>query len=165
ELGASVPHRRLACKRENRRPFAHPSSTGSSSAFVLGVSGASCQKIAADAHVIMPTHTNDARNACSASCLAASVALKFDKSAAAAATPMLMASIWPTDRRPVPLLACCGPRSLSVTVFIVVNCSELTAPKEKNCKILSHTGCSAVMSANEAIIVPTSKVFVMSKLR
>ena len=45
------------------------------------------------------------------------------------AAPKPVASIITIDNKLLPLLAWCVSRSRRVTVFITVNCIELTAPK------------------------------------
>ena len=62
---------------------------------------------------------------------AAKKLVKAASTAPAAATPMLMlmASICTIDNKLLPLLAMWLSRSRRVTVFMAVNCIELTAPK------------------------------------
>ncbi|MNE69976.1 hypothetical protein D3C80_1657360 [compost metagenome] len=60
-------------------------------------------------------------------------AVKPPNSAPAQATPRLSDSCATTDSRLLPLLALASSRSMSVTVFIAVNCMEFTAPRRPSC--------------------------------
>jgi hypothetical protein len=99
----------------------------------------------ADASVISPMRQRSpGRRAACAPLAGAEDAVKPASTAPAAATPMLMASICTMDSRLLPLLAMLPSRSRRVTVFIAVNCSELTAPKQASCRMCSHSGWAGV---------------------
>ncbi len=62
-------------------------------------------------------------------------------------------------------VAAAGPgtaRSLSVTVFMAVNCIEFTTPKSASCMSSTHSGCSREISAKLAMAEPTSTVLTTS---
>ena len=129
--------------------------------------GSSCAKMAADVTVTTPTQTNVQRNAPSVSRCSGPAATppKAPSSPPATATPRLIDSIITIDSRLLPLLASSPSRSRSVSVFIAVNCSELTAPKAANCTACTHTGRPGRTSAKLAIAVPTSSVLPTSTRR
>ncbi len=70
----------------------------------------------------------------------------------------LIASICTIDSRLLPLLAMPSSRSRKVTVFIAVNCSELTAPKASSCRTCIANGCDGAARPKLAIVSPTSAV-------
>ncbi|MCY1443762.1 hypothetical protein D9M71_601950 [compost metagenome] len=92
-------------------------------------------KIAAASMAIRPMVTKVSWNAprvlSTPSALPAAV--KPPSRAPAQATPRLSDNCATTDSRLLPLLALLSSRSIRVTVFIAVNCIELTAPSRPNC--------------------------------
>ena len=118
--------------------------------------------------VSTPIVTSAPRNtdtACGPASTAPNQPEKVLSSAAATLTPRLMPSICTIDIRLLPLDAWPGPKSLSVTVFIAVNCIELTAPNAANCRMRSQSGCEGVISAKLAIIRPSASVLNTSTRR
>ncbi|MCY1442283.1 hypothetical protein D9M71_586470 [compost metagenome] len=90
----------------------------------------SCRKIAEASIDITPTVRNVSWKASSV-VLTPSLApaeVKPPSRAPAQATPRLRAICATTDSKLLPLLALASSRSIRVTVFIAVNCNELTAP-------------------------------------
>ena len=78
---------------------------------------------------------------------------------------MPMATICTIDSRLLPLLAMSCPRSLRVTVFMAVNCSEFTAPNTASCTTCTHSGCEGAASPKLAMVTPTSSVLPTSTWR
>ena len=78
---------------------------------------------------------------------------------------MPMASICTMDSRLLPLLALPASRSLSVTVFMAVNCMELVAPKISSWTMTTHSGSAVETVPKLAIISDSTRVLPMSTRR
>ncbi len=112
-----------------------------------------------------PTQRKVSWKACSTSLPAAPSTVKPPSSAPAVATPRLIDNCTTTDSRLLPLLASAWLRPIRVTVFIAVNCMELTMPISPRCTSSSQVGVCVSMVARLAIRPPSSKVLPISRRR
>ena len=70
-----------------------------------------------------------------------------------------------TDSRLLPSLSCRWGRSMSVTVFMAVNCMELMTPRQVNSRTMAVTGVCAPIKAKLMANNPNNNVLTSRKRR
>ncbi|MNN60739.1 hypothetical protein D3C81_1759380 [compost metagenome] len=85
--------------------------------------------------------------------------------APAHATPRLNDNCATTDSKLLPLLALASSRSISVTVFIAVNCSELIAPRIASRHSSNQYGVCSLTRPMLASMIPSARVLPVSTMR
>ncbi len=115
--------------------------------------------------MIAPTQTKVACRAAVAPWLSPRWSLNAASRLPAAAAPKPVASIITIDSRLLPALAWSRSRSRSVTVFMTVNCNELTAPNSASCSNRQPSGWPVSNSTKLAMARPTSTVLIISTRR